>query len=65
MVGPSVGGEKFTETVQKGLGWDKDSRVWGLLCLTALIVNIVAAISAQLGKSNDPTERIIMQRLAT
>jgi hypothetical protein len=60
MVGPSVGGSALTETVQKGLGWDDDSRVWGLLCITALIVNVVAAISAGLGKSNDPTERIIV-----
>jgi hypothetical protein len=59
MVGPSVGRSTFTETVQKGLGWSDDSRVWSLLCITTLIVNVVAAISAGLGKSNDPTERIV------
>jgi hypothetical protein len=58
MVGPTTGGPNFTETVQKGLGLADDSYVWKSLCLTALIVNVVAAISAQLGKSKDPTQRI-------
>jgi hypothetical protein len=58
MVGPTTGGSGFTETVQKGLGFADDSTVWKSLCLTALIVNVVAAISAQLGKSKDPTQRI-------
>jgi hypothetical protein len=58
MVGPTTGGPDFTETVQKGLGFADDSTVWKSLCLTALIVNVVAAISAQLGKSKDPTQRI-------
>jgi hypothetical protein len=58
MVGPTTGGPNFTETVQKGLGLADDSTVWKSLCLTALIVNVVAAISAQLGKSKDSTQRI-------
>jgi hypothetical protein len=58
MVGPSLGSDTFTVAVAKGLGWADDSSVWGLLCKTALIVNVVAAISANLSKSNDPTERI-------
>jgi hypothetical protein len=59
MLGPGVVGSPFVETVSKGLGFPKDSIVWGLLCFTALIVNVVAAISASLSKSNDPTERIM------
>ncbi|MGH3854291.1 MAG: hypothetical protein ACRDR6_12520 [Pseudonocardiaceae bacterium] len=59
MVGPTTGGPTFTQDVQNGLGWRDDSSVWKLLCLTALIVNVVAVISAQLGKSHDPTERIV------
>ncbi len=58
VVGPTVGGATFAETVQKGLGFDKSSSVWRLLCFASLIVNLVAAISANLNKSNDPTERI-------
>ena len=58
VVGPTVGGVTFAETVQRGLSLEKSSIVWRLLCLTSLIVNLAAAISAQLGKSNDPTERI-------
>jgi hypothetical protein len=58
MVGPTTGGPNFTETVQKGLHLADDATVWKSLCLTALIVNVVAAISAQLGKSKDPTQRI-------
>jgi hypothetical protein len=61
MVGPTTGGPNFTETVQKGLGLADDSYVWKSLCLTALIVNVVAAISAQLGKSKDPTQRPLSQ----
>jgi hypothetical protein len=56
MVGPSLGGPTFTETVQKGLHWADDSRVWGMLCTTALIVNVVAAIFINQSKSNDSTE---------
>ncbi len=58
VVGPTVGGVTFTETVQRGLGFEKSSSVWRLLCLASLIVNLVAAISANLNKSNDSTERI-------
>ncbi len=58
MVGPSVGGSTFTETVQRGLHWADDSRVWGMLCTTALIVSVVAVISA-MSNAHDPTERSI------
>ncbi|MGH3669491.1 MAG: hypothetical protein ACRDSH_02475 [Pseudonocardiaceae bacterium] len=58
VIGPTVGGETFTAVVREGLGWEKDSSVWRLLCLASLIVYLVAAISARLNKSNDPTERI-------
>ena len=58
VAGPAVGGATFAETVRKGFGWESSSSVWVLLCLTALIVNIVAAIFTNLSKSNDPTERI-------
>ncbi|MGB8200573.1 MAG: hypothetical protein WCF33_12895, partial [Pseudonocardiaceae bacterium] len=56
--GPAAGGTTFAETVQKGLGWGQLSSVWRLLCLAALIVSLVAAISANLNKSDDLTVRI-------
>jgi hypothetical protein len=56
MVGPSVGGPTFTETVQKGLHWADDSLVWGMLCTAALVLSIVAAIATNQNKTNDPTE---------
>lgn len=56
--GPAVAGDKFTETVQNGFDWKSDSNVYRLVCLAALAVNFVAAISTMLNKSHDPTERI-------
>lgn len=58
VAGPTVGGVTFAETVQRGLGFGQSSSVWRLLCFASLIVNLVAAISANLNKSNDPAERI-------
>jgi hypothetical protein len=62
MVGPGAGGQTFAETVQKGLGLPDDSIVWRLLCLSAVIVSVGAAISAR--KSNDSTEPSITVELS-
>jgi hypothetical protein len=56
--GPAAGGTTFAKTVQEGLGWDQSSSVWRLLCLAAVIVSIVSAISANMNKSNDSAARI-------
>ncbi len=56
--GPAFGGESFAETVQAGLSLDRPSRVWGLLCLGALVVSVTAAVSVQMDKSNDLRSRI-------
>jgi hypothetical protein len=57
-VGPTVGGEGFTQAVQRGLGWASDSSVYRLLCLPIVVINIVAAVFTKLNNSSDPTERI-------
>ncbi|MGB6162464.1 MAG: hypothetical protein WCF33_01425 [Pseudonocardiaceae bacterium] len=57
-VGPTVGGEGFTQTVQRGLGWASDSSVYRLLCLPIVAINVVAAVFTKLNNSSDPTERI-------
>ncbi|MGH3774064.1 MAG: hypothetical protein ACRDRW_22180 [Pseudonocardiaceae bacterium] len=56
--GPAVGGVTFARAVQNGLGWAESSSVWRLLCFTAVVVSLAAAISTNLNKSNDLTARI-------
>jgi hypothetical protein len=56
--GPALGGETFTEVVSKGLALPSDLLVWRFLCLFALVVSIIAAISTNLARSQD-TERKI------
>jgi hypothetical protein len=51
--GPAAGGATFAKTVQQGLGWEQSSSVWRLLCLAAVIVSVVSAISANVNKSNN------------
>ena len=51
--GPALGGQKFTDAVQTGLSLGTDSIVWRVLCLGALVVSVVAAISTNLSKSGD------------
>ncbi|HWR46603.1 MAG TPA: YncE family protein [Pseudonocardiaceae bacterium] len=58
MAGPAAGGTTFAEAVQKGLSLSQSSIVWQILCLAAATMSIVAAISANLSKSRDPTALI-------
>jgi hypothetical protein len=55
---PAVGGEGFTEAVQKGLGLHSDSYVWRTLCLSALLVSAAAAVMTNIAKTHDDTEQI-------
>jgi len=57
--GPGLGGSAFTQNVAGVLGARDDSLVWRLLCILAMVVAVVAAISANLGKSKDAEARII------
>lgn len=57
--GPGLGGPSFTQNVAGAFGGRDDSLVWRLLCILAMVVSVVAAISANLGKSKDAEARII------
>jgi len=57
--GPGLGGPSFTENVAGAFGGRDDSLVWRILCILAMVVSVVAAISANLGKSKDAEARII------
>ena len=56
--GPAVGGESFTQSVQKAFGLGSDSYVWRTLCLCAVLVSAGAAVMTNVGKSHDDTEQI-------
>jgi hypothetical protein len=51
--GPALGGVSFTEAIQRVFALSTSSIVWRLLCLIAMLVSLVATISAQLSKSQD------------
>lgn len=51
--GPALGGLSFAETVQRGLSLSDSSLVWRVLCLFAMLVSLVAAVSVTLNKSQD------------
>jgi hypothetical protein len=56
--GPALGGERFTAGVKGAVGiWD-ESLVWRSLCLAAMIISIVAAISSNLYKSHEVASRL-------
>lgn len=56
--GPALGGETFSRGVANGLSLPSDSIVWRSLCLLALAVSIVAAITTNLARSQDTARRI-------
>ncbi|HEX8935871.1 MAG TPA: hypothetical protein VF788_17185 [Pseudonocardiaceae bacterium] len=56
--GPALGGLSFAETVQRGLSLSDSSLVWRVLCLFAMLVSLVAAISVNLNKSQDMASQL-------
>ncbi len=56
--GPALGGEAFTKAAQDGLLLPRASIVWQALCLGAMVVSIVAAVSISLNSSQDVTDRL-------
>jgi YVTN family beta-propeller protein len=56
--GPATGGTTFAEAARKGLSLSQSSIVWQVLCLAAATMSVVAAISANVSKSDDPTALI-------
>lgn len=51
--GPALGGVSFAEALQRTFSLPTNSIVWRVLCFAALLVSLVATISAQLSKSQD------------
>lgn len=56
--GPALGGATFTLLLADTFGLSGSAAVWRPLCLLAMIVSIVAAISANLSKSKNTEARI-------
>ena len=57
--GPALGGQDFTAAVAAALDLDSAVSVWRPLCALALIMSVVAVISANLGKSKNAESRIV------
>jgi hypothetical protein len=58
--GPALGGPKFTSQVAGTLQLEGGApAVWRPLCLMAMIVSVIAAISANLSKSKNAEARIV------
>ncbi len=49
--GPALGGLSFAESVQRLLLLPESSIVWRILCLFAMLISLVAAVSVHLNKS--------------
>jgi hypothetical protein len=56
--GPALGGAKFNSGIQQALGLPDESLVWRVLCLAAMILSIVAAVSTNMYKSRDVAARL-------
>jgi hypothetical protein len=57
--GPALGGPRFTSEAVKAFGLNGAPDVWRPLCLLAMVVSVIAAISANLSKSRNAEARII------
>jgi len=57
--GPALGGPSFTNRVAGALQLGGAPDVWRPLCLLAMIVSVIAAVSANLSKSRNAEARII------
>lgn len=56
--GPALGGLSFAESVQQVLSLPESSIVWRVLCLLALLVSLVAAVSVHLNKSQEMSAQL-------
>lgn len=63
MVGPGLGGEKFTTRMAQLLSVADDSLVWRALCLAALLISVGIAILNRLNGSPDTAMRLATARL--
>ncbi|MEU4295463.1 hypothetical protein AB0E63_45210 [Kribbella sp. NPDC026596] len=51
--GPALAGPPFTNAIKEELSLSSPASVWQPLCLAALIVSLISAISSNLSKSHD------------
>ena len=57
--GPAFGGDRFTQAVAGQLHLPSDTLVWRLLCLGAVALSIVAALSTNMNKSSEVGSRLV------
>ena len=57
--GPALGGKPFNDSLASSLQIDGPSGIWRPLCILAMVVSVIAAISANLSKSKNAEARII------
>jgi hypothetical protein len=55
--GPAIGRENFTQFIT-GIIKVPDSAVWGTLCLLAMVLSVVAAITNNMNRSHDVASRL-------
>ncbi len=55
---PALGGLSFAESVQRVFSLPDSSVVWRILCLFAMLVSFVAAISVHLNKSKEMSAQL-------
>jgi MFS family permease len=58
VAGPALAGPPFTDAVKQELSLASGASVWRPLCIAALIVSLVSAISSNLSKSPDLSARV-------
>jgi hypothetical protein len=58
VAGPALAGPPFTDAVKQELSLSSPASVWRPLCLAALLVSLVSAISSNLSKSQDLAARV-------
>ena len=58
VAGPGVAGPEFVNAIKEELSIANGALVWQSLCLAALVVSLVSAISANLSKSQDLAARV-------
>ena len=62
--GPALGRDKFTALIT-GIITVPDSAVWGVLCLLAMVLSVVAAIVNNMNRSQDVVTRLAKAQTAT
>jgi hypothetical protein len=56
--GPALGGARFTNAVKDEFSLGSAASIWQPLCIAALIVSLISAISSNLSKSHDVAAQV-------